>query len=456
MDSLFSVDTTNEKNRFLKANTSISQGSLLLKAEPLIIATFSHNRHQYCNFCLKQKDSLLKCGKCMTLHYCSSDCQRQDWTLHKKECLVYQKIGQKPTKITNQFMFILRGYLKYQENKDDFCKKIDQMISNVDNFPEEKLQFFQDIALMLIKYHEDQTKIDATSFISFIRTFASKIMVNAFTIHNNDNDTIAAALYSPSNFVNHSCDPNAIVIYKGKKQCIYSLKPLEKDQEITVSYCSYIKPFYDRYRYLSENYFFECTCSRCQKDLTGCDTTLTCQKCKEKSITQKGVESFICEKCSKDWTLQEIYLMDQNINKLKADMGTQKLEDRIKSWQKLQGLISEDSGHYSEIYEIISRTYIAEEKFDEAFASDKALLKKMKKWYIPGDPAIGWKYLELAKLASALTLHDKSREYAESGLKVLDKYYLLEEMPDFKELILDIQHNFEYSMNYDALGNFKN
>jgi len=443
MESFFSIDTSCETNRFVKAGTAIPQGSLILKSEPLVLATFSHNRHQYCNFCLKQKQSLLKCGKCYTLYYCSSQCQKEDWALHKKECVVYQKIGQKPTKITNQFMFILRGYLKYKENKDDFCKKVDNMISNIDNFPEEKTQFFQDIALMLIKYlEEDPSKINVESFISFIRTFASKLMINAFTIYNNDNDTIAAALYSPSNFINHSCEPNAIVIYKGKKQCIHTLKPIEKDEEINVSYCSYIKPFYDRHHYLLENYFFECKCKKCQHDLNGCDTTLTCQKCNQSSIHQKGTESFICPKCSKDWTLQEIYLMDKNINKLKADMGTQNLQDRIKSWEKLKGLLSDDSGHYNEIYEIISRTYISEEKFDEAFESDKALLKKMKKWYMPGDPAIGWKYLELAKLASAITQYQKAKEYCASGLKILDNYYLLNEMPDFKEMILDIQNDF--------------
>jgi len=61
----------------------------------------------------------------------------------------------------------------------------------------------------------------------------------------------------------------------------------------------------------------------------------------------------------------------------------------------------------------------------------------------------------LAKLASALTQYQKAKEYVASGLKILEKYYLLNEMPDFKEMILDIQNDFKYSMNYDALENFE-
>ena len=76
MEEIFLIDRTDDANRFMKVSTPVSKGSFILKTDPLCIATFSHNRTSYCNYCLKQKSSLLKCGKCQKIYYCSQDCQK--------------------------------------------------------------------------------------------------------------------------------------------------------------------------------------------------------------------------------------------------------------------------------------------------------------------------------------------------------------------------------------------
>ena len=344
--------------------------------------------------------------------------------------------------------------MKYQDKPEDLHEKIDDLISNVNKFQDSKLQFFEEMAVVIMKYLNMDMDSEAVNFLPFMKNFISKIMVNTFTIYNNDNDTIASALYAPSNFINHSCDPNAVVIYKGRKQYLYALKDIPEQGEVTISYCDYIKPFYDRYRFLLENYFFECDCKRCMKDREGCDTTLICQECKKGSIMQVGLEDFSCKQCTKKFNLKEIYDLDGKLLQYKAEMGAQGLEDRIETWSKIRKIVSEDSAQNNEVLEIISRMFVVEEKYDNAYESDRVLLTKMKKWCIDGDPMIGWKYLELAKLASALCKFDKAKEYVSKGLLILDKYYLLEEMPDFKELILDIQNNFEYTLNYAALPQY--
>jgi len=439
----------------MKASRFIPEGSLIIKNEPLGVATFSHNRKNYCNYCLKSSEKLMKCGKCQVVYYCSQDCQKKDWGIHKKECSVYTKIGQNSQKITNQFMLVLRCFLEYKEKQENYCQAIDDMISNTEKYPEDKIQFFEEMALLLIKYLEIDLKDGIEKLLQFLKDFIARLLVNAFTIYNNDNDTIAAAVYSVSNFINHSCEPNAIAIYKGKRQFIYALKDIQENEEINISYCNYIKPFYDRHNYLIENYFFECQCKKCLKEQKGTSTTLICQNCKKDKIYQTDIEKFICQKCSKDFTPEEIKIIDQQINKLKKEMGTQNLENRVKSWEKIRELVDDESGHYHEVLEIISRMYVSEERYEEAYAADRVLLNKMKKWYMSNDPMIGWKYLELAKLASALTKYKKAKEYVAKGLKILDKYYLLEEMPDFKEMILDIQNDFQYTLNHELLNERK-
>ena len=33
-------------------------------------------------------EELQKCGRCMSVYYCNKECQRNDWSLHKKTCNV--------------------------------------------------------------------------------------------------------------------------------------------------------------------------------------------------------------------------------------------------------------------------------------------------------------------------------------------------------------------------------
>ena len=43
-----------------------------------------------CNFCLKTEEVvkriIKKCSNCKVIHYCSKECQRNDWPIHKKVC----------------------------------------------------------------------------------------------------------------------------------------------------------------------------------------------------------------------------------------------------------------------------------------------------------------------------------------------------------------------------------
>ena len=68
-----------------------------------------------CNKCTLAKDGLLRCGKCFTAHYCSADCQRADWSIHKQFC----------SKIMEQFQSMLNEELvKASQEGNGECFKI--------------------------------------------------------------------------------------------------------------------------------------------------------------------------------------------------------------------------------------------------------------------------------------------------------------------------------------------
>lgn len=67
---------------------------------------------------------------------------------------------------------------------------------------------------------------------------------------------------------NHSCDPNAFVMMDGPKISLRSLRPIEADDEIFISYIDVTNPYRRRQSELKAKWFFDCTCTKCQRGST--------------------------------------------------------------------------------------------------------------------------------------------------------------------------------------------
>ncbi|EQL00233.1 MYND finger family protein [Ophiocordyceps sinensis CO18] len=65
---------------------------------------------------------------------------------------------------------------------------------------------------------------------------------------------------------NHSCVPNAIVQFIGRKAILTAERPIKAGDEIEISYTDYTYPLVKRQQALAP-YCFECSCPRCKDDL---------------------------------------------------------------------------------------------------------------------------------------------------------------------------------------------
>lgn len=64
---------------------------------------------------------------------------------------------------------------------------------------------------------------------------------------------------------NHSCDPNAITVFDGPRLSFRALRPIAKGEEIFISYIDATEPCRRRQRDLSERFYFQCRCGKCEK-----------------------------------------------------------------------------------------------------------------------------------------------------------------------------------------------
>ncbi len=65
--------------------------------------------------------------------------------------------------------------------------------------------------------------------------------------------------------INHSCDPNAYIMMDGPQVSIRTLKPIQRNEEILISYIDTTNPYLRRQSELKSRWFFDCKCSKCQQ-----------------------------------------------------------------------------------------------------------------------------------------------------------------------------------------------
>ena len=78
---------------------------------------------------------------------------------------------------------------------------------------------------------------------------------------------LGLGIYQTLAFLNHSCEPNCIAVFNSRTCEIRSIKNIEKGEELCISYTELMRPQSVRGKVLKEQYYFDCTCSRCLKEI---------------------------------------------------------------------------------------------------------------------------------------------------------------------------------------------
>lgn len=454
------LDTSNSEYRTIRAKEPIKKYEKIFEAEAFSLTVHESKRNKYCNYCLNETSNLMKCGQCGIFYYCSENCQKQDWsTFHKYECEPLRKSTS--IELKNELILTLRLWDIYKQN-ESFRESIVKMKSHEKSYSEAtKLEMMKMATQIVEILKEDESKIPV------ILGILSKVKINFFTIEKPSyitNLAIGTGFYQgESNFFNHSCMPNSLKIYIGRKIEIYACEDIKPNEEIFICYDELMgRPFNIRQTYLKENYNMECGCRLCLKEKVTSNTLypnigLKCNKCPEKAL----IFDNICSKCSFHYSSEDLSKthkeLEGNIEtKLKSGLKYEELSVFLEDLKKNH---LDSSSYLIEIVlENIISTFLETHKekyYGELYKLLKFYLRNYEKWYKIEIPSFGFKYNELSKLALIMKKGKKAKKYAELAWKYLSPFFLeTQELLELKKRISTIDMLLEagHEMKNDKTG----
>ncbi|KYO23855.1 histone-lysine N-methyltransferase SMYD3 [Alligator mississippiensis] len=90
------------------------------------------------------------------------------------------------------------------------------------------------------------------------------VTCNCFTISNGEMQDVGVGLYPSMSLLNHSCDPNCVIVFEGYQLLLHSVREIQIGEELTISYIESLMPSNERQKQLKRQYCFECDCLQCQ------------------------------------------------------------------------------------------------------------------------------------------------------------------------------------------------
>ncbi|XP_048830183.1 N-lysine methyltransferase SMYD2-A [Brienomyrus brachyistius] len=251
------------KGRGLRALKHFKVGDLLFSCPAYAYVLTVNERGSHCEFCFTRREGLSKCGKCKQAFYCNVDCQRGDWPMHKLECSSMCAFGENwsPSETVRlAARIIVKQKTQTKRTESERVLALREFEAHLDKLDNEKQEMNQtDIAAL---HHFYSKHLDFPDDDTLIELFA-QVNCNGFTIEDEELSHLGSAVFPDVALMNHSCNPNVIVTYKGTVAEVRAVQEIHQEEEIFTSYIDLLYPTEDRNERLKDSYFFTCECKEC-------------------------------------------------------------------------------------------------------------------------------------------------------------------------------------------------
>ncbi|KAG6578990.1 Histone-lysine N-methyltransferase ASHR1, partial [Cucurbita argyrosperma subsp. sororia] len=276
-----------EKGRSLFTTRNFHPGEEIISQEPYVCVPNNSTVESRCDRCFASIN-LKKCSACKVAWYCSSTCQKSEWKLHRLECDALARLDKDRHKsVTPSIRLIIKLFIrrKLQSEKvipttaTDNYKLVEALIDHMSGIDEKQLVLYAQMGTLvnlILQWPEMNVKEIARHF--------SKLACNAHTICDSELRPLGTGLYPVISIINHSCLPNAVLVFEGRSAVVRAVQHIPAGAEVSISYIETAGSTMTRQKALKENYLFTCTCSRCVKVVTNNCISQMIKKMKSKKV----------------------------------------------------------------------------------------------------------------------------------------------------------------------------
>uniref|UniRef100_A0A3B4Z1G7 [histone H3]-lysine(4) N-trimethyltransferase n=1 Tax=Stegastes partitus TaxID=144197 RepID=A0A3B4Z1G7_9TELE len=224
------------KGNGLRATAGIRRGELLVSAEPLACCVSKKLVREVCHHCFTRRETLLRCSQCKMARYCNTTCQKQAWSVHKRECKCLRSLLPRfPTdsvRLAARLIFALVGFWTFSL----FCSlKINYLTS----MPEQKKQGLSQLASMLELYLQEEVpnltqESEVPPSCREALSLIAKVVCNCFTITDGELQESGVGLYPSLSLLNHDCRPNCMMVFEGTKVQLRAVQDISPEEEVVL------------------------------------------------------------------------------------------------------------------------------------------------------------------------------------------------------------------------------
>lgn len=207
------------------------------------------------------------CRGCNLVRYCSKECAIQDFDdVHGGvECDVYSKANGLNCDQNGRLLLRLLIVGVSEGLRSKQFKTWDGQLRTFNDLLEHREDIMRNDYLNMINFDSVKSFVKSAQFSNEdIESFFCKMRINSFVIENHNLEGIATGMYIATSIFDHSCEPNANVIFDGLNCQVRAKKAINTDYEkIFINYVNLEQTREVRRSYLYSNYFFSCNCVRC-------------------------------------------------------------------------------------------------------------------------------------------------------------------------------------------------
>ncbi|KAH7096107.1 hypothetical protein BKA62DRAFT_720700 [Auriculariales sp. MPI-PUGE-AT-0066] len=323
--------------RTLVAQSAFRRGQVILAMKPHTHVLSNQHIASFCATCGSPSThtaTLKRCSGCAVTHYCSSNCQTADWKHHKVECgdlaQWAKEVGDEKLRVPDEAVRCLGRMLRSRKRNgpdSSWTNQVAAMQSLRSSLPPSSAESHTRLAHSVVKYLRLRGPQDLSLYgigsAGDLVDVVSRFTTNSFTLSSPSLDPIGVCVSPGLALANHSCAPNAVVVFprhadtpreREPVMALVALCDMAPGDEILTSYIDISQPRHLRQSQLLGTYGFTCTCTLCSTTSEALPDARWCVLCPRNcggrcslpnpNHFQDEAEAVVCNTCKASYPVE--------------------------------------------------------------------------------------------------------------------------------------------------------